>query len=111
MPVCVFHVSDWCISRQLWWGHQIPAYRVTLSDSTDTQEVHCMFQAGFHTLTVTLLNELQSYFCIVNNVIYCVCYFPQELWVWGRSEEEARERAAGKYGVTADAFTLTQGDC
>ena len=19
---------DWCISRQLWWGHQIPAYRV-----------------------------------------------------------------------------------
>uniref|UniRef100_A0AAZ3PBK5 Valine--tRNA ligase, mitochondrial n=1 Tax=Oncorhynchus tshawytscha TaxID=74940 RepID=A0AAZ3PBK5_ONCTS len=63
------NISDWCISRQLWWGHQIPAYRVTLSDSTDTQE---------------------------------------ELWVWGRSEEEARERAAGKYGVTADAITLTQ---
>lgn len=20
---------DWCVSRQLWWGHQIPAYRVT----------------------------------------------------------------------------------
>ncbi|XP_064489218.1 valine--tRNA ligase, mitochondrial-like isoform X2 [Ornithodoros turicata] len=20
--------EDWCISRQLWWGHQIPAYRV-----------------------------------------------------------------------------------
>jgi valyl-tRNA synthetase len=20
--------SDWCISRQLWWGHRIPAYRV-----------------------------------------------------------------------------------
>uniref|UniRef100_A0A8C7IUQ7 Valine--tRNA ligase, mitochondrial n=1 Tax=Oncorhynchus kisutch TaxID=8019 RepID=A0A8C7IUQ7_ONCKI len=63
------NISDWCISRQLWWGHQIPAYRVTLSDSTDTQE---------------------------------------ELWVWGRSEEEARERAAGKYGVTADTITLTQ---
>lgn len=22
---------DWCISRQLWWGHQIPAYKVNLS--------------------------------------------------------------------------------
>lgn len=23
---------DWCISRQLWWGHQIPAYKITTSD-------------------------------------------------------------------------------
>lgn len=38
--------SDWCISRQLWWGHQIPAYRVEFSHSADKQEVglcqlHC----------------------------------------------------------------------
>ena len=35
---------DWCISRQLWWGHRIPAYRITIkgqeekkggSDDTD----------------------------------------------------------------------------
>eukprot|EP00794_Sanderia_malayensis_P015714 gene15714-17299_t len=23
---------DWCISRQLWWGHRIPAYFVTIQD-------------------------------------------------------------------------------
>lgn len=22
----IFNLHDWCISRQLWWGHQIPAY-------------------------------------------------------------------------------------
>ncbi|XP_023665597.1 valine--tRNA ligase, mitochondrial [Paramormyrops kingsleyae] len=62
-------ISDWCISRQLWWGHQIPAYRVSLSGSVDTDE---------------------------------------ERWVWGRSEEEARERAAARFGVTPDAVTLTR---
>ncbi|TMW41270.1 hypothetical protein DOY81_013650 [Sarcophaga bullata] len=25
---------DWCISRQLWWGHQIPAYKV-MDNTTD----------------------------------------------------------------------------
>lgn len=25
---------DWCISRQLWWGHRIPAYYIT-SDAAD----------------------------------------------------------------------------
>lgn len=24
--------SDWCVSRQLWWGHRIPAYFVHIKD-------------------------------------------------------------------------------
>eukprot|EP01128_Nolandella_sp_AFSM9_P007472 TRINITY_DN4101_c0_g1_i1.p1 TRINITY_DN4101_c0_g1~~TRINITY_DN4101_c0_g1_i1.p1 ORF type:complete len:538 (-),score=84.61 TRINITY_DN4101_c0_g1_i1:1837-3450(-) len=23
-------VRDWCVSRQLWWGHRVPAYRVVI---------------------------------------------------------------------------------
>uniref|UniRef100_H3CK65 Valine--tRNA ligase, mitochondrial n=1 Tax=Tetraodon nigroviridis TaxID=99883 RepID=H3CK65_TETNG len=61
--------SDWCISRQLWWGHRIPAYRVKLPDWSEEQE---------------------------------------ELWVCGRSQEEARRRAADRCGVRPDAVTLTQ---
>ncbi|XP_041811024.1 valine--tRNA ligase, mitochondrial isoform X2 [Chelmon rostratus] len=63
------NISDWCISRQLWWGHQIPAYQVELPNSTDKQE---------------------------------------EQWVWGRSEDEARQRAAVKYGVKLEDIILTQ---
>ena len=22
------NIQEWCISRQLWWGHRIPAYKV-----------------------------------------------------------------------------------
>ena len=31
------NINDWCISRQLWWGHQIPAWYV-LDESQDSIE-------------------------------------------------------------------------
>ena len=33
------NIHDWCISRQLWWGHRIPAYRCVRCD-------HLMVVAG-----------------------------------------------------------------
>ncbi len=41
------NVHDWCISRQLWWGHQIPAWycadcgRITVSRTDATECEHC----------------------------------------------------------------------
>ncbi|KAL5567797.1 hypothetical protein UlMin_024372 [Ulmus minor] len=32
------NIRDWCISRQLWWGHQVPAWYVILEDD-DLKEV------------------------------------------------------------------------
>ena len=41
------NVRDWCISRQLWWGHRIPAWQcadcgeITVSESDPTACAHC----------------------------------------------------------------------
>ncbi len=29
------NIQDWCISRQLWWGHRIPAYFLPTSEGTE----------------------------------------------------------------------------
>ncbi|EFN58150.1 hypothetical protein CHLNCDRAFT_141931 [Chlorella variabilis] len=31
------NIRDWCVSRQLWWGHRIPAYYVALEDEAEEQ--------------------------------------------------------------------------
>lgn len=30
---------DWCISRQLWWGHRIPAYKFTFESVNNLDEI------------------------------------------------------------------------
>ncbi|KAH7560811.1 hypothetical protein JRO89_XS10G0113500 [Xanthoceras sorbifolium] len=32
VPLWLENIHDWCISRQLWWGHRIPAWYVALED-------------------------------------------------------------------------------
>ena len=33
------NIQDWCISRQLWWGHRIPAYFLPVSEGAEEQFV------------------------------------------------------------------------
>ena len=40
------NIRDWCISRQLWWGHRIPAYYVTIKVSTN----YTSFYLKYHEL-------------------------------------------------------------
>lgn len=32
------NIRDWCISRQLWWGHQVPAWYVTLENDESKEQ-------------------------------------------------------------------------
>ena len=34
------NIRDWCLSRQLWWGHQIPAYYYNDSDYVVAKNIH-----------------------------------------------------------------------
>jgi valyl-tRNA synthetase len=54
------NITDWCLSRQLWWGHQIPAYFVDI-EGQPTDETN------------------------------------DNLWVAGRTQEEARQKAETKF--------------
>jgi valyl-tRNA synthetase len=65
------NIRDWCISRQLWWGHRIPAYLVRLHNAATAPDPA-----------------------------------DPDAWVVGRTETEARQRAARKFNT--DAFTLEQ---
>ncbi|XP_011704561.1 PREDICTED: valine--tRNA ligase-like isoform X3 [Wasmannia auropunctata] len=65
------NIRDWCVSRQLWWGHRIPAYSVIHDGKDDGDD------GDFSTSR----NSVAS-------------------WIVARSEEEARSRAQEKYGDT-----------
>lgn len=61
-------MRDWCISRQLWWGHRIPAYQVSVKGKVSEEET----------------------------------------WVSGRTEQEARAKAAKLLNVPEKDLVLVQ---
>lgn len=40
------NVNDWCISRQLWWGHRIPAYRVIFEGEDSRETTKSLWVVG-----------------------------------------------------------------
>eukprot|EP00755_Sulcionema_specki_P013659 Sspe_Gene.8944::Locus_3009_Transcript_1_1_Confidence_1.000_Length_3269::g.8944::m.8944/K01873/VARS, valS; valyl-tRNA synthetase len=57
------NIKPWCISRQLWWGHRIPAYECSIEGKPIRPD-------------------------------------EAENWIIGKSEEEVREKAKAKFGLS-----------
>jgi valyl-tRNA synthetase len=57
------NVKDWCISRQLWWGHQIPAYYIdgsnqyVVSETIEQALEQAKEKTGNNSLTVAQLKQ------------------------------------------------------
>eukprot|EP00792_Barthelona_sp_PAP020_P005460 TRINITY_DN2657_c0_g1_i1.p1 TRINITY_DN2657_c0_g1~~TRINITY_DN2657_c0_g1_i1.p1 ORF type:complete len:1023 (+),score=326.65 TRINITY_DN2657_c0_g1_i1:29-3097(+) len=64
-------IQDWCVSRQLWWGHQIPAWYVYFVDEDGN--------------------------CVSEDVLGDVDREDKEKWIVAHNEEEALELAKLKY--------------
>lgn len=40
------NINDWCLSRQLWWGHQVPAYFIKLEGGDSDQSNNDLWITG-----------------------------------------------------------------
>lgn len=76
------NIRDWCISRQLWWGHRIPAYFVTISgkpvaDDSDIEHWVSAVNAKFLALSTWLKRKVARsihWTCLM-------CYRSLVVWV------------------------------
>ncbi|CAG4982778.1 unnamed protein product [Colias eurytheme] len=96
------NIRDWCISRQLWWGHQIPAYRVTVPEkgsdvTTYTRPLRRRTRSGRRKAARRGPARTQT-------------AHTEELWVSAHTQEEALQKAAKKYNVPVEDISVKQDD-
>ncbi|KHJ83777.1 Anticodon-binding domain protein, partial [Oesophagostomum dentatum] len=95
---------DWCISRQLWWGHRIPAYFITVTDGkiTGKESIMDKWILSRAAYAVSRCNtDMDTYnFTQYTTTLYdfwlydlCDIYLESVKPVISSGTEEARERA------------------
>ena len=86
------NIQDWCVSRQLWWGHRIPAFRVV---GVDPAVAVALGRAGGARVAVTATATNAA-----------------EVWALGACEDDAWRalRAAVPPGTDTSRWALRQDD-
>ncbi|RUS33808.1 hypothetical protein BC938DRAFT_483795 [Jimgerdemannia flammicorona] len=95
-------IQDWCVSRQLWWGHRVPAYFVRL-EKIDFQDVNAMSDILCRCSQETVKLACNAY------RMDPAARAPSDnhYWISGQDEEIAMKKARARFHD--QKFTLEQG--
>ncbi|CAL7941716.1 unnamed protein product [Xylocopa violacea] len=63
------NIRDWCISRQLWWGHRIPAYYVKITNETANIKVDDDYWVSAHSENEAKQKAAERLNTTVDNII------------------------------------------
>jgi len=75
------NINDWCISRQLWWGHQIPAWYVLRTpDETITQNTPYVIARNEKEALKIATEKFGSEFKLVRDKDVLDTWFSSGLW-------------------------------
>ena len=75
------NINDWCISRQLWWGHQIPAWYVLQThDETITQNTPYIIARNEKEALKNATEKFGSEFKLVRDKDVLDTWFSSGLW-------------------------------
>ncbi|XP_071948932.1 valine--tRNA ligase-like [Antedon mediterranea] len=61
---------DWCLSQQLWWGHRIPAYFVTIDDDAfpEGKDIDSKYWVSAHTEETARKKAAKRFGVLANNI-------------------------------------------